>query len=462
MQAKMEDFTSGSIPRHLINFSYPLFLGNLLQSLYNTVDTIWVGKFLGSNALAAVSVSFPIIFILVSLVMGLGMATTVLVGQYKGAKDEEMVKKTINNSMLLLSISAIVLSVFGIAFHKTILRLMNTPEAILNASSGYLNIIFAGLIFTFGYNTLSAILRGLGDSKTPLVFLFYTTIINIVLDPIFIFGIGPIPKMGINGAALATVIAQGISFYLAVRYLNNSEHLLSIRIKHFKYDNELTKKIVKIGLPAGLQQTVVALGATVMMSLVNTFGETVMAAFGAATKIDSFSLLPFMSIGFATSSLAAQNIGAGKTNRVTETMKWSSIIAVTLACITTFLIWLFPRELLKMFTNEELLLREGASILKILSLSYIPFSMMWVSNGIMRGAGDTVMTMIISIVSLWGIRIPAAYYLARYKQLGSSGIWTAMTISSTLSSILSLMYYFTGRWKKAPQSKKSIGNKRNP
>jgi putative MATE family efflux protein len=446
--AKMLDFTSGSIPRHLINFSYPLFLGNLLQSLYNAVDTIWVGKFLGQNALAAVSVSFPIIFVLVSLVMGLSMATTVLVGQYKGANNEIMVKKTINNSMLLLSIAAVAMSVVGIVFHKPILNLMNTPEAILESASGYLNIIFAGLIFTFGYNTISGVLRGLGDSKTPLLFLLYATVINIVLDPIFIFGLGPIPKMGVNGAALATILAQAISLYLAARYLNRSEHLLAIKIKNMKYDKELTRKIFKIGLPAGLQHTVVALGATVVMSIANTFGETTVAAFGAASKIDSFSFMPFMSIGLAASSLTAQNIGAGKFKRVNETMKWSSLIALILATATTLLIWFFPHQILRMFTDERILLQEGTAILKILSISYIPFSMMWVSNGIIRGAGDTVVIMIISIFTLWGIRIPLAYYLSGNTPLASNGIWTAMAISSTLSSILSLLYYFSGRWKK--------------
>ncbi|NLC63705.1 MAG: MATE family efflux transporter [Thermoanaerobacterales bacterium] len=445
--AKMLDFTSGSIPRHLINFSYPLFLGNLLQSLYNAVDTMWVGKFLGPNSLAAVSVSFPIIFILVSLIIGLSMATTVLVGQYKGAKNETMVKKTINNSMLLLSIAAGVLTVLGIVFHKAILILMNTPEAIMESASGYLIITFVGLIFVFGYNTLSAVLRGLGDSKTPLVFLLYTTVINIVLDPIFIFGLGPIPRMGVNGAALATIVAQGISFYLAVRYLNRSNHLLAIKISQLKYDKDLTSKIFKIGLPAGLQHTVVALGSTVVMSITNTFGETIVAAWGAASKIDSFAFMPFMSIGLATSSLTAQNIGAGKTKRVIETMKWSSLIAIIIAITTSILIWFFPQELLRMFTDEMALLQEGTAMLRILSLSYVPFSMLWVSNGVIRGAGDTFVIMIISIVSLWGIRIPLAYYLSGSTQLGSNGIWAAISISSTLSAIFSLLYYFSGRWK---------------
>ncbi|AYO29496.1 MATE family efflux transporter [Biomaibacter acetigenes] len=443
------DFTRGSIPKHLIKFTIPLFLGNLLQTLYNTVDTIWVGKFLGSNALAAVSVSFPIIFILVSLVMGITMATTVLVAQYKGAGDNDMVKKTINNSMFLLTIASITISIIGIIFHKVILVLMNTPQELINPASSYLNIIFAGLIFMFGYNVISAVLRGLGDSRTPLRFLFYTTMINIVLDPVFIFGFGPIPKMGINGAALATIISQGISFYLAVRYLDGVGHFLTVKLSNFKYDRELTKKIVKIGLPAGIQQTVVALGSTVIMSVVNSFGPTIVAAWGAASKIDSFSFMPSMSIGLATSSLTGQNLGAGKYDRVHEVMKWSSLISVIISGIITLMVVFIPRKLLMIFTNDINLLREGSTILRILGISYIPFGLMWVSNGIIRGAGDTIITMIISMFSLWVVRVPLAFYLSKYTSMGSDGIWVAMTTSSVLSTALSLGYYFTGRWKKS-------------
>lgn len=443
------DFTEGSIPRHLLNFSLPLFLGNLLQTLYNTVDTIWVGKFLGRNALAAVSVSFPIIFILVSLATGITMATTVLIGQYKGANDAKMIKKTVDNSLLLLTIASVVITLVGIFFHKSILGLMNTPSELMELASGYLNIILLGLFFSFGYNSLGAVMRGLGDSRTPLKFLFYTTVINIILDPIFIFGLGPIPKMGINGAALATIISQAISFFLEVRHINRTSQLLNISLKDLKMDLNLTKKIVQIGLPAGLQQTVVALGATVVMSLVNSFGSSTVAAYGAANKIDSFSFMPSMSVGLATSALAAQNIGAGKYDRVRETFKWASFMSIGISIFMMFLVFVFPRQLLMLFTNDDLILDKGVKILKILGISYIPFGLMWVSNGVIRGAGDTLVTMFFSIFTLWCIRLPLAYFLSKYTALKSDGIWTAMTISSSLSGITSMVYYKSGRWRKS-------------
>ncbi|KYO68100.1 MATE family efflux transporter [Thermovenabulum gondwanense] len=442
------DFTQGNIMKHLIKFSIPLFLGNILQTLYNTVDSIWVGKFLGPSALAAVSVSFPIIFLLISLVMGITMATTVLVGQYKGAQNYFMIRKTVNTSMFLLTISALVISVAGILLNKLILKLMNTPVELMEIASGYLNIILAGLIFTFAYNAVSAILRGLGDSKTPLVFLFYTTVINIILDPVFIFGIGPIPKMGVNGAALATVISQAISFFLAANYLNKNNHLFSINIRDFHYDKDITVKILKIGLPSGIQQTVVSIGMTAMMAIINTFGSLVVAAWGAASKIDSFAFLPSMSVGLATSSISAQNIGAGKYERVEELLKWASLLSLLISGTITLMIFTMPKLLLSMFTNDINVLMAGAGILKILGVSYIPFGFMWVTNGIIRGAGATFIPMVISIISLWLIRIPLAYYLSFHTALKSNGIWVAISVSAILSTLLSYAYYLSGKWKK--------------
>ncbi|MDI6601802.1 MAG: MATE family efflux transporter [Thermoanaerobacteraceae bacterium] len=443
----INNFTEGSIPKHLLSFSVPLFIGNILQALYNTVDSIWVGRFLGPQALAAVSVSFPIIFILVALITGITMATTVMVAQYVGAKKIDMVKKAVGNSLFLLIIASIIASAAGILLNKTLLRLINTPEEILPMASGYANIIFTGLIFMFGYNMTSAILRGLGDSRTPLRFLFYSTMINIVLDPIMIFGLGPIPKMGIQGAALATILSQAISFVLALRYLDKNGHVISYKLQDIRYDSELTRLTIKIGLPAGIQQTVVALGNTLIMSIVNGFGVNVVAAFNAAQKLDSFAFMPSMSIGMATSTLTGQNMGAGKTERVKEVARWSEIIAILITGIITAVFLLIPDKLLLLFTTDREVLSLGAQCLRILAISYVPFGLMWTFNGIIRGAGDTLITMIISMISLWVVRIPLSAYLSK-TGLAQNGIWIGMASGSILSAILSYAYYRSGRWKR--------------
>ncbi len=443
----MVDLTEGNIPRHLIKFSIPMLLGNVLQALYNTVDSIWVGRYVGAEALGAVSISFPIIFALIAMIMGVTMATTTMVAQYAGSKQYDMVRKTINNSILVLLIAGLILTVIGILLHKPLLRLINTPESIMPMASSYLIIFLSGMIFMFGYNVLGAILRGLGDSRTPLKFLFVATMVNLVLDPFLIIGIGPFPQMGVAGAALATVISQGISTVLALNYLNKKDHLVAIRLSELKYDAELTRTTVRIGLPAGVQQTMVALGGLAVSSIINSFGPMVVAAYGAAMRLDQFAFMPSMSIGLGVSSLVGQNIGAGREDRVQETVRWGSIITVGITSIMTLVALLRPQTLIVLFTTDAQVIAFGSEYLRIVGLSYIPFALMFVITGALRGAGDTVPSMVISLVTLWFVRIPLARYLAAMPDLGQQGIWIAMAISSTMGMILARIYYATGRWK---------------
>lgn len=448
MNKQTNDLTSGSVLKHLIAFSVPLLLGNILQALYNTVDSIWVGRFIGPQALGAVSVSFPLIMILISLVIGLTVGTTVLVSQYAGANNREMIEKTINNSFLILGSGAIIVTIIGLIFSEKILIMMNTPADILGYATDYLEVFFLGLVFMFGYNILSSILRGLGDSKTPLKFLFIATVTNLILDPLFILGIGPIPKMGIQGAALATAISQALSFFLALRHLNKTNHLISFRISALKYDKELTARLVKIGLPSGVEQIAVSMGMVVIASLINKFGWETTAAFGAASRIDQFAFFPAMSLGLAVSTLAGQNIGAGKYERLKEIYKWGSIATITVTGITTVLVLISPTFILKMFTTDAQVLKIGSQYLRILGLSYIPFAMSFVVNGMLRGAGVTLPSMFFSIASLWIIRVPLGNYLSSIDSLGSNGIWIAMAVSSVLSLVMSQVYYSSGVWKK--------------
>ena len=393
------DLTEGSMLRHVISFSIPMLLGNMLQALYNTVDSIWVGRFLGSEALGAVSVSFPIIFVLISLVMGTTMGSTVLVAQYMGAKKLDMVKRTINNTFVLLTVSAAAVTVLGITFNKQILGLINTPPEIMTMAADYLNIFLMGLVFMFGYNAVSAILRGLGDSRTPVVFLAISTGINIVLDPLLILGIGPFPRMGIAGAALATTVAQGVSFFTAVFYLNSRNHLLSINLKSFVFDRNITSKTIRIGFPSGIQMSVVSVGMLAVSSLINSFGTEVVATFGMASRLDQFAIMPSQSISMATSTIAGQNIGADKEDNVRETVKWATILAVGISAFLTLVVQLSPEAVLGLFTSDGALLEKAGKALRILSLSYVFSAVMFVTNGFLRGAGDTMTTMIFSITS---------------------------------------------------------------
>ncbi len=441
------DLTKGSMLRHVISFSIPMLLGNMLQALYNTVDSIWVGRFLGPEALGAVSVSFPIIFVLVSLIIGITMGATVLVAQYMGAKQTDMVKRTINNTFVLLTVSAIAVTVLGIVFNKDILRLINTPGEIMAMAASYLNIFLMGLVFMFGYNAVSAILRGLGDSKTPLKFLAISTAINIILDPLLILGIGPFPRMEIAGAALATTIAQGISFFIAIVYLNKRDHLLSVNLRNFVFDREITIKTVKIGIPSGVQMSVVSVGMLVVSSLINSFGTDIVATFGMTSRLDQFAIMPSQSISMATSAIAGQNIGANKEENVRETVKWATILAVGISIVLTLIAQLAPRTILGLFTSDYVVLERAEYALRIMSLSYIFSAIMFVTNGFLRGAGDTMATMVLSITSLWLIRLPLARILSGIDRFGANGIWIAIVISTVISMMMSRVYYASGRWK---------------
>ncbi|HHV94486.1 MAG TPA: MATE family efflux transporter [Firmicutes bacterium] len=445
---RITDFTQGSIPRHLVAFALPMFLGNLLQALYNTVDSIWVGRFLGANALAAVSVSFPVIFALVAMVNGITMATTILVSQYFGAQQHRELVRAITNSIVLLTIMGVVLSAIGVGFRGPMLQLINTPDEILEMAMTYLGIFMAGLVGMFLYNAAGAILRGLGDSRTPLRFLVYATVLNIILDPIFIFGLGPVPAMGVGGAALATIIAQGISAVLSLRYLYVHSGLLHYQPGMLRLDWQLTRLTFKIGLPAGIQQMLVSLSAVVVNSIVNSFGATVIAGFGAGSRLDQFAFMPSMSMGMAVSALVGQNLGAGKTERVSETVKWGAILASGITLVVSAVAVLRPRILMVLFTQDEAVLAEGSRYLRYMAFSYIPMALMFTIGGVIRGAGDTVATMYLTLGSLWIVRVPLARYLSSIPELGVDGVWLALLTGTCMGLVFHLLYYRTGRWKR--------------
>lgn len=448
MNHKLTNFTEGSIPRHLIAFATPMFLGNLLQALYNTVDSFWVGRYLGKQALGAVSVGFPIIFALVAMVMGITMATTTLVSQYFGAQQMDRVHRTINNSLVLLVGMGIVLSIVGVNCRDDLLRLIQTPDDIFPLASTYMGIFLTGLVPTFLYNVSGAILRGLGDSRNPLRFLAYATVMNIVLDPLLIFGFGLVPPMGVAGVALATVMAQTFSAILAMSYLVRHSGLVRFSSDWWRLDREILIQTFKIGIPAGLQQMLVSFSHLFIGSLVNRFGSTVVAAFGVAARWDQFAFMPSMSVGMAVSALVGQNLGAGKDERVREIVKWSILLGGGITLLVTVIVLSIPATLVQVFTDDVAVVEAGVTYLRYIAWNYIPFAAMFVMGGVLRGAGDTVATFIASLLNLWGVRVPLAAYLSSQPHLGIKGVWIAMMISPYVGTTMQAIYYRTGLWKK--------------
>ncbi|MGE5672638.1 MAG: MATE family efflux transporter [Mycobacterium leprae] len=443
---QQRDFTRGSIPAHLLFFSLPMFIGSLLQAMYSIVNSIWVGRFLGSHALGAVSVSFPLIMALLSLVMGLTMATSTLVAQYRGAGDEAMVRKSVATSLLLIGGMGALLSVAGFVFRYPLLALVNPPEEIRQMAASYFGIFMAGIVGMFLYNVLTAILRGLGDATTPLKFLVVSTITNVILDPLLILGIG-FPRMGVAGAALATCISQGLSSVLLWRWVVRNTTLMPTSRSDWRIDGGLVRLVLRIGLPSGIQQALVSFGMVVVTSIISSFGADVVAAFGAASRLDQFAWMPGQVLGMAVTAMVGQNLGAQRPERVALIARWASIMVVGVTALVSLVAMLNPTIIMVLFTSDAPVLAEGSVYLRIMGWAYVPFALVFILGGIMRGAGDTIPPMLFTVVALWIARVPMTYYLSR--SMGSRGIWWGIALSSVVGLLLHWLYYLTGRWKRA-------------
>jgi putative MATE family efflux protein len=439
---RMKDLTKGNEAKLILVFALPMLIGNIFQQLYNTVDGLIVGNTLGKEAMGAVMLSFPIMFLLLSLVMGITMGSTILLSQYYGAKDMDKVKKTIDTAYIFMFFASIIVTIGGLLLSGPILTLIKTPADIMPQAKAYLDVIFAGMIFMFGYNSISAILRGLGDSKTPLYFIIISTVINIILDYVFILAF----HWGVAGAAWATVIAQGISFIFGIYHLNRTHEVLKFNIKSMKFDREIFKMSVKLGIPSGIQQMLFSFGMMALQTIVNGYGTDAVSAFGAASRIDSFATMPIMNFGAAISTFVGQNIGANKLDRVRKGYRYTQIISASTAIVLGLLITVFGRYMMSWFNQDSSVIDVGASYLRIVGPFYFVISMMFITNSVLRGAGDAIFPMISSILSLWLIRIPIAYVLSR--KLGTDGIWWAIPAAWSFGFIITSVYYRSEKWKK--------------
>jgi putative MATE family efflux protein len=409
--------------------------------LYTFVDQIIVGNFLGKEALAAVGASFPIIFTLIALVIGIASGGTIVISQFFGAKDYKMVKRAIDTVFIMLFAAAIILTAIGFPFLEQIFRLMQLPEELMEMGVSYLSIYVGGLFLFFGYNGIAAILRGLGDSITPLYFLILATVLNIGLDLLFIVVLG----WGVEGAAWATLIAQGVAFVAAAIYLNRTHPLIKFDLRDFAFDKKVFRESMRIGLPTGLQHTFVALGMMALMGIVNTFGTDVTAAYTAAGRLDSLAVIPAMVFAQALATYVGQNMGAGRLDRVNRglwtTMFMSSIVSI----VMTAVVIIFKYPLMGWFTQDTTVIKIGGDYLTIVTSFYLIFTSMFIFGSVMRGAGDTLIPMFITLFSLWLVRIPAAFLLS--DKFGETGIWWSIPIGWTMGLMLTLGYYKMGRWK---------------
>ncbi|WP_437283867.1 MATE family efflux transporter [Sorangium sp. So ce406] len=441
------DLTTGSIPRHLVTFSLPMLLGGFLQTTYSFINAIWVGQFLGTGALAAVTVSFPVIFTIFGVGMGMTLATNILVSQSFGARRFDELRRVVDGSTALIYGLGVLLTIVGEIFTPEILRAMDTPADVFAPSVSYLRVFLLSLPFSFGMFALRSMLQGTGDSKTPLYFQLGSVLLTTVLDPLLIFGRLGLPELGLNGTAWATIVSQVISLVALNVYLHVKKSPIAPRWPRFGQLGPTIRRTCRIGVPASIQQSVVSLGMVVVTGIVNGFGEVATAAFGAASRIDQIAFLPAINMGMAISTLAGQNLGAGHHGRVREVFTWGCVFSGGITLVISAAALVFPEALLRVFINDPVVIDLGVSYLHIVGACYVLFGLSFVSNGIINGAGATVVTTVISLLSLWVIRAPLAYWLSR-EMRSVEGVWYAIAVSFVVSLIASLAYYASGRWKR--------------
>lgn len=438
----MKDLTVGNEAKLIFKFALPMVFANLLQQLYHLVDSIIVGRFLGVEALAALGASAPIFYALIAFIIGIGSGATIVISQYFGAKDLVKVKRAIDTIFIFLFFASIGITITGIAFSEEIFRLLKVEEAVIPMATSYFNVFMMGMVAFFGFSATSSVLRGLGDSMTPLWFMVIATVINIVLDILFIV----VFDWGIEGVAYATVIAQACAFIAGAIYLTRRHQLISFKISEFTFDKELFIKSIKIGLPTGFQQTFVALGIMALIRIVNNFDTDVLAAFSVASRIDALAAMPALNLASALSAFVGQNLGAQKVDRIKKGLRATLFMAWGISLFVMLSVIFFGDHIMALFISDPNVIAHGTRYLVIVSSFYMLFSTMFVMHGVLRGAGDTLIPMFITLFSLWVIRIPFAIVLS--KHFGVDGIWWAIPIGWSMGLAGSLIYYFTGRWKK--------------
>jgi len=444
------DMTHGAPWKRIMEFALPMLIGNFAQQLYNTADSVIVGHYEGDNALAAVGSAMPILNLLLALFVGISTGAGIVISQHFGAKDRKGLTVSIGNCISLAAIATVVIMIIGPLITEPFLTLLRTPDTIKDWCTNYLIIYFVGIAGFFFYNMLSGILRGLGDSVSALVFLLIAAALNVVLDIWFVASF----DMGVPGVALATVLSQAISAVLCYLKLLRMRDLFDLNSKTMKLVPSMALRILKIGIPSGVTQAIMATAGMVVQSLTNSLGEMVIACNVIIMRVDGFAMLPNMTFGQAMSVYTGQNVGAGKLDRVHKGVKQGSVMALCISAAITAILLIFGRYLFDIFTDTQDLIDLAVQMMRVLAVGYICISVTQVLGGVMRGAGDTVTPMWISIISTIVLRVPTAYIMAAltkseaYPNGHPVSIFTSLLVSWSLGMVISVIVFKIGRWKK--------------
>lgn len=445
-----KDMSVGSPWVRIAEFSIPMLIGNMAQQLYNTADSIVVGKYVGDDALSAVGSASPILNLLLALLIGISTGAGILVAQYFGARDRENLSKTIGNCITLTFIASGFIMIIGPLLTGPMLNMLGTPKDILGWCEDYLIIYFVGISGNFFYNILSGVLRGLGDSVSALVYLLVATVLNIGLDVYFVAELG----MEVGGVALATVIAQGISSVCCLLKLIKMRDIFDIKKERLKLDKSITMRIIRLGIPSGITQAIFAMAMLVVQNLTNSFGKTVIAANVVVMRVDGFAMMPNFSFGQAMTMFTGQNVGARKYDRIKKGALQGTIMAVSVSAFFLGLILIFSDPLIRMFTETESLIGISTTFIRILAVGYVAMGITQSLSGVMRGAGDTMTPMWISLCTTVALRVPVAYLIAHFtvSETMPNGNYLALPISLLTSWVAGMLItsvaFLIGRWKK--------------
>lgn len=441
------DMTQGPLTRHLLAVAWPVSVSWLMHTLYNLVDAFWLGK-LGKAALVAPTVTMHVEFFGIALAMGLGQAGSTLISQYKGAGREDRMGLAAGQSALLHLMAGSLVAVLGLSLAAPLLRLLQTPADSFAATLVYLRWILAGLPMLFIFQVYQGIHAGLGDTVRPMRINIAAVLLNVVLDPVLIFGLGPVPAMGVAGAAVATVLARTLAAGLAVRGLLTGTGL-RIRPADLRWNGPMLGRLLRVAMPLSIGQAATSLGFTLLIGITNNFGSAVTAAFGVGHRVIMLISAPAMALGQANATAVGQNLGAGKPDRAVGSVRRSALLITALLLPLTTLMFFFGGGITHWFIADADVIAYGRDLFRITSFSVFAFSLIMVIFGAFSGSGHTVPVMVVNMGRLWAVRIPATWLLAVHLGLGPVGLWWAMNLSNLLAGAVAFLWFLRGTWKQA-------------
>lgn len=443
---KVPQLTEGPIVKALFTLAWPIILSNIMETAYNIVDAFWLGK-LGAEALAAPTLSWPIVYLMISLGIGMGIAGTALVAQYTGARDQESANHAAGQTLAFLLLLAMILSAAGYLSARYILSLMGAEPGVLEKATTYMRIIFIGMPASFSFFAFTALLRGWGDTVTPMKLSFAAVSMNIILDPLLIFGPSFFPQWGVSGAAIATVVSRSSIAVVGLLLLFSGRVGLKLKLAHLKPDLRMIKKIITIGVPSSIGQSGTALGFSVLMGIVAHFGTATISAFGVGNRIINVMMMPAMGLGQATTTMVGQNLGSDKRERA-ERIVWVSIaIVMALLLFVGVISFTFREGLIRIFIDDLEVMQRGGELFRLISFALPFFGLLSVMMGTFQGAGHTLYSMSFELVRLWALRIPLAYFLGWSLNWGSDGVWWSMALSNLGSGLFAFACFLKGGWK---------------